>query len=109
MTVLPSSLIRERLPNRRASESFDLKCNGLSYVATVSCFDDGRIAEIFLSNHKNGSDADTAARDSAIVCSIALQHGADIDVIRKALCRDARDNANGPLGVALDIISGVRP
>ena len=95
---------RHRLPDRRASETFSLECAGLAYIATISRFDDGRLGEIFLTNHKAGSAADTAARDSAIVCSIALQFGADIQTIRKALCRDARGNANGPLGVALDIL-----
>ena len=37
----------------------------MRYVATIARFDDGRLAEIFLTNHKVGSDADTAARDSA--------------------------------------------
>ena len=49
--------------------------------------------------------ADTAARDAAIACSIALQFGADMETIRKALCRDSRGNASGPLGVALDVIA----
>jgi len=97
-------MIRQHLPNRRASETFGLECMGLTYCATISRFDDGRLGEIFLTNHKAGSHADTAARDSAIVCSIALQSGADVETIRRALCRDARGNANGPLGVALDII-----
>jgi hypothetical protein len=100
---------RQRLPNRRASETFALECAGLAYVATISCFEDGRIAEIFLTNHKSGSDADTAARDAAITCSIALQCGADIETIRKALCRDSRGNASGPLGVALDLLAGRQP
>ena len=43
---------RVRLPNRRSSESFDFDCLGLSYTATISRFSDGRLAEIFLSNHK---------------------------------------------------------
>jgi hypothetical protein len=96
---------RTRLPNRRASESFTLECAGLSYIATVSRFDDGRIAEIFLSNHKSNSGADTNARDTAIVCRIALQFGADVETIGKARCRDARGNASGPLGVALDMLA----
>jgi hypothetical protein len=96
---------RQRLPNRRANETFALECAGLSYVATISRFDDGRIGEIFLTNHKAGSAADTAARDAAIACSFALQFGADIETIRKALCRDSRGNASGPLGAALDIIA----
>jgi hypothetical protein len=97
---------RQRLPNRRANESFALECAGLRYTATISRFADGRIGEIFLSNHKPGSAADTAARDAAIATSIALQSGADIETIRKALCRDSRGNAFGPLGAALDILAG---
>ena len=98
---------RQRLPNRRASETLTLECGGLRYTATVSRFDDGRIGELFLSNHKNNSSADTAARDAAITCSIALQFGADVETIRKALCRDSHGNASGPLGVALDTLADV--
>jgi ribonucleoside-diphosphate reductase alpha chain len=96
---------RQRLPNRRASETFGLECAGLAYVATISRFDDGRLAEIFLTNHKSGSGSDTAARDAAITCSLALQFGADVETIRRALCRDNRGNATGPLGVALDMLT----
>jgi hypothetical protein len=54
---------------------------------------------------KAGSDADSAARDSAITASIAMQFGADIETIRKALCRDALGRAVGPLGAALDMLA----
>ena len=53
---------RERLPNRRRSQSFDIEVNGRKYRCTVSCFSDGRLGEIFLSNNKAGSDSDTAAK-----------------------------------------------
>jgi len=98
-------MTRRRLRDRRASETFSLQCGGLPYVATISRFDDGSIGEIFLTNHKCGSAADTAARDSAIVFSIAVQFGADPEIIRKALCRDTRGSASGPLGVALDALA----
>ena len=97
---------RLRLPNRRASETFNLECNGLRYVATISRFSDGTVAEIFLSNHKSGSQADANARDSAVVCSLALQHGVALATIQHALLRDARGVASSPLGAALDIIAG---
>jgi hypothetical protein len=100
MTGAPT---RQRLPDRRASETFSLQCAGLSYVATVSRFHDSRIGEIFLTSHKAGSAADTAARDAAIVCSIALQFGADVETIRRALCRDGSGNASGPIRAALDL------
>jgi hypothetical protein len=99
-------MTRERLPNRRASESFGFLCGGMNYVATVSRFADGRLAEIFLTNHKVGSDADTAARDSAVVMSIALQHGVPVETIRHALLRNRDGTACGPLGVALDLEGG---
>lgn len=100
---------RERLPNRRPSETFSLECAGLKYTATVSRFDDGRIGELFLSNHKNNSGADTNARDAAIAFSFAVQHGADAEAIRRALCRDSQGRASGPLGAALDMIAGAAP
>jgi hypothetical protein len=99
---------RVLLPSRRMAETFGLECAGLSYICTIGRFGDGRIAEIFLSNHKSNSAADTAARDAAIVCSLALQHGADIETIRKALCRDSQGRASGPLGAALDYIADER-
>jgi ribonucleoside-diphosphate reductase alpha chain len=58
---------------------------GQRYRVTIGRFADGQLAEIFISNHKVGSDADTAARDSAVVCSIALQHGVPLETIRRAL------------------------
>jgi hypothetical protein len=53
---------RERLPNRRASIVFELELHGLRYTAGVSHFADGRPAEIFLQNHKPGSQSDANAR-----------------------------------------------
>ena len=108
--LLPSSNRgRTRLQDRRASETFSLECAGLEYIATISRFDDGRIGEIFLTSNKTGSAADTAARDAAIICSIAFQYGADVETLRKALCRDGRGNASGPLGVTLDLLAGEKP
>jgi hypothetical protein len=71
----------------------------------VSRFPDGRIGEIFLTNHKTNSAADVNARDAAIAFSFAVQHGADAEAIRRALCRDSQGRASGPLGEALDVIA----
>ena len=66
---------RERLPNRRQAESFEITHAGIAYVASVSRYRDGRLAEIFLSATKSGSYSDALARDAAIVASLALQGG----------------------------------
>jgi hypothetical protein len=96
---------RRRLPDRRLAETFGLEVGGLRYTCTVGRFSDGSIGELFLNNHKSNSAADTNARDAAIVFSIAVQCGADVETIRKALCRDGHGNASGPLGCALDMIA----
>jgi hypothetical protein len=100
---------RQRLPNRRPSETFDLASQGLKFTATVSRFTDGTVAEVFLQNHKAGSMAGINAQDAAVVCSIALQYGVPIEVIRKALMRDSHGRPSGPLGTALDLIAEVSP
>jgi hypothetical protein len=97
---------RERLPNRRASEQIAFACGGFKFIATVSHFLDGRLAEIFLTNGKCGSDSDVSARDAAVVASIALQHGVPVEVLRKALMRDSQGRPSGPLGVVLDLLAG---
>ena len=55
---------------------------------------------------KNRRGESIAAQDSAITCSIALQFGAYLETIRKALCRDSQGKASSPLGVALDVPAG---
>lgn len=99
----------QRPAQRRPSLNFDFECNSLRYTASVSYSADGRLLEIFLSNHKSGSHADIAARAAAIVCSIALQYHIPIDEIRHALPRNSHGNAATPLGAALDIIVGGAP
>ena len=81
--------MRERLPNRRASELFDFVSMNMLFTASVSLYEDGRLGELFLDNHKAGSAIGTLVRDSAIALSFALQHGADLQAIRIALARAA--------------------
>jgi ribonucleoside-diphosphate reductase alpha chain len=96
---------RRRLSNRRASETFEVRSQGLTFTATISRAADGSLAEVFLQNHKAGSMAGINAQDSAVVCSIALQYGVPLDIIRRALMRDGEGNASGPLAAALDKVA----
>jgi ribonucleoside-diphosphate reductase alpha chain len=96
---------RERLPNRRASTVFEIELHGLAYTASVSYFADGRPAEIFLQNHKPGSQSDANARDSAVAASLALQHGCPLAVLQRAVLRDPHGRPSTPLGAAIDIIA----
>ena len=98
-------MTRTRLPNRRASTNIDFEVGGQRYTCTYSKFADGRVAEVFLNNHRSNSGADVMARDSAIAVSFALQLGGDLETIRVAMCRDSQGAASGPLGAALDLIT----
>ena len=100
---------RRRLPNRRASITFEVESQGLTFTCSVSWFADGSLAEIFLQNHKAGSMAGINAQDAAVVCSLALQHGVPLETIRRALMRDPQGRPSGPLGVALDLADTKAP
>jgi hypothetical protein len=95
---------REHLPNRRPSINFNFEHRGLSYTATYSCFADGRVAEVFVNNHKVNSAVDIDARDSAVILSFALQHGADLSLIARALSRDPQGKPTGLMGAVVDLI-----
>jgi ribonucleoside-diphosphate reductase alpha chain len=99
---------RNRLANRRPSETFEIEVAGLRYTATVGRFPDGRIGKIFLQNHKPGSQSDANARDAAVAASLALQFGCPLEILQRALLRDARGNPSTPLGAAVDAIRSVR-
>ena len=100
---------REKLPNRRSSLLFDLESMNMPFTASVSHYPDGRIAELFIDNHKAGSAIGTLVRDAAIIFSFAVQHGADPEAIARALGRDGNGCALGPIAEALDQILAVRP
>jgi hypothetical protein len=94
-------MTRARLPDRRDCELIDFAHGGRKWTACVGRFGDGRPAEIFIEGPKD-SPLLALARDAAILCSIALQFGAPLDVIRHAL--DGRET--GPLAKALGLIDG---
>jgi ribonucleoside-diphosphate reductase alpha chain len=106
MRYIRANTTRRKLPNRRPAETRNIEDHGLAYTATFGCFPDGSIGEIFLQNHKPGSQADANARDAAVAASLALQYGCPLEVLKRALLRDSRGRPSTPLGAALDAISG---
>ena len=100
--------VRIRLPNRRGHEVLELQHGEIRYVAGLGYFDDGRLGEIFLSSQKIGTSIDVVARDASILASLALQHGADVETLRRALTRNEDGSASGPLGGVLDLLATER-
>lgn len=104
-------MMRERLLNRRAAETFEfthITPAGVPQVftATLGYYEDGRIGEVFLTCGRTGTDLDVATRDSAIALSLALQHGCPLQVVAPAFLRNARGVPEGPLGTLVDILTG---
>jgi hypothetical protein len=85
------------------SAKFDFEVAGLRYTARVSRFPDGRVGEIFSANHNSGSQSGSNARDAAVAANLALQFGCPLDVLRRALLRDAHGSASTPLGAAIEV------
>jgi ribonucleoside-diphosphate reductase alpha chain len=96
---------RHRLPNRRAHELIEFGHGGFRYTAGIGRFADGQLAEIFLTAAKTGTPLDAAARDAAIVASLALQHGTPVEIIQHALTRNSDGSASGPVGALLDLLA----
>ena len=95
---------RSRLPNRRRAETIEFDHDGIKYIASVGFFETGGLAEIFLRGGKSGSAVEAMTHDGAVVVSVALQFGAPLAAIRKALLRLPDGAAAGPLGRVLDLI-----
>jgi hypothetical protein len=99
---------RHRLPDRRRGETIEFYHDHHGYTLTVGHYRDGRIGEVFLNAHKSGGALEAVARDAAIVVSIALQHGADLGTIRRALTRDSNGAPATLIGAAIDAIEESR-
>jgi hypothetical protein len=85
---------RIKRPNRRAMEIADFEFDdGQHYTAAISRFQNGNIAEIFLTSGKFGAAVHMHAQDSEILCSLALQSGVSVATVRHAI--------KGPIGYAL--------
>lgn len=95
---------RQRLNNRRHHESFSLEHWGMIYNIGLGHIEDGTVREIFINCGKTGGQAETLARDSAILLSIALQYGVPVDAIKKSITRDANGDPSGPIGAIVDML-----
>lgn len=95
---------RAVLPHRRQSYRFALDWGAHKFDVTVSLLDSGEAAEVFLSSNKVGSDIQALARDGAILVSLALQHGCELDVMANAVTRDEQGKPSSLIGALIDKI-----
>lgn len=97
---------RQRLPDRREHELIDFEHEGRRYTGGIGRFDDGTLAEIFMNTAgRSGDTVEVLARDAAVLASLCLQFGAEVETLRRAVMRDPHGQASGPLGTLLDLLS----
>jgi len=93
------------LPNRRQCLRYPFEHRNFKYYGTIG-FDPRSFkpCEIFLqAATPSGTEVEAMARDAAVLASIALQYGATIEVLRKALTRLEEGEPAGPMAALLDI------
>jgi len=94
--------MRKALPQRRPSETFNVRFWNQNFAVTVGCYPDGTFGEIFINGGKSGKHVEGTARDAAVVMSLALQHGVSLQTIRHAVTRSSNGEATSILGVIVD-------
>jgi hypothetical protein len=95
---------RSTLPQRRRSETFELKHGGqnTSFAVTFGFYSDGRVGEVFISGAKAGSEVEAVARDGAVLLSMALQYGVPFETIRHAITRNGDGSPSTIIGAVVD-------
>lgn len=99
-------MTRDRLPARREVNAIAFTHAGIEYVGKVSGFENGTVAETFLSpSVKSGTALAHMVAALSVTASIALQHGAPVDELARALPKLEDGSPADPLGKLLDLIS----
>lgn len=99
---------RQRLPNRRQSETRQIEHRGQAITVTVGFDDAWAPREVFATGPKEGSDMQHVLSDACVLISIALQHGISPTALSRSLgsvpawrgCERASEPAS-PLGAIL--------
>ena len=78
---------RQRLPNRRQSESLTLEFENQQFEIGIGYFPDGTPGETFARCTKPGSQLDCLLDDAATLISISLQRGITPSQLGKSLGR----------------------
>lgn len=101
-----TNAIRAALPARRQAQSFTLDWGGVQRAYEVTCgyYADGKLGEIFINGGKSGEQIEAVARDGAVLLSIALQYGAEIQTLAGAVTRDVNNAPQSIIGAVLDEI-----
>lgn len=77
--------MRKRLPDRRHTVTCEVQIEGQTHHLAMGEYRDGRLGEIFLEAYKEGTFARGVLSALARMTSVALQSGAEVSEVVKAL------------------------
>ena len=101
-------MTRERLPNRRPSETETIEHGGARFDVTAGFYLDGRPGEVFAGGAKSGSELDGLLDDSAILSSLLLQHGVEPAALARTVGRLGDGTAPASvIGAIVDLLAEV--
>lgn len=96
---------RNQLPKRRSSDTFDIEFGGFDKIHTVTIgFYDDNVTpgEVFINSGKSGEQVEAIARDGAVLLSLAMQYGARLETISKAITRNENGEPSTIVGAVVD-------
>ena len=96
---------RERLPDRRQSETVDLHYGGRRYHLSIGEYPSGQPGETFLHGAKQGSDVDLLCGDIAVLMSRLLQHGDDPASLAAGVGRLGNGEPASIIGAIADVLA----
>jgi hypothetical protein len=98
-------MTRQVLPQRRFSETFQLRFWNQPFTVTVGRHPAGAIGEVFINAGKSGEQVEAVARDAAVLLSLALQHGVPLSTIQHAVTRNVNGEPQGVIGAVVDVLA----
>lgn len=105
---------RKTLPARRHAETTTISFAGERYHVTTGFYDNSQPGEVFINRVRDkaaakiGIQLDGVCRDSAVLLSLALQHGVSLETIQHAVTREEDGGAATIVGAIVDLIGTER-
>lgn len=96
-------MTRQRLPNRRACDTYEFMRGKLAYAVSYGrAPEGGPIQELFINAGKSGTDVESVMCDASTVISVALQHGITPQELAHSITRNPDGTPASPIGQILD-------
>jgi hypothetical protein len=102
-------MTRQRLPDRRPAETFDLEYDGQRFTVTVGFYWDERPGEVFTHGIRTGSNLDALLADACVLVSCLIQHGIEPTELARSMGRLGNADPASIIGAVIDLLARASP